>query len=199
MKRSGFTLIEVILTLGITVIIFAALSIALNTVLSTARSRTGQAAQIEQATRVIDYVVHTIREAQPSAATDYPIAAASTSSVTVYTTISGNIIAKVRFFVSGTELRQGIILPSGSPATYPAGNETITTILRGVQASATPLFNYYTGSYTGTQAAIGTLDATTIRTIRLVQMNVTFDPDTLREPGPMTISMNAQLRNLKDN
>ena len=196
MKRLGFSLIEVIVTMGITVIIFLLLSMAVNAVLTTTRYRTGQAQQIQQATQVLDYAVHTIRETQTSPTGAFPIIDATSSSLTIYTTISGTSVAQVRFFMNGPSLQQGVILPVGDPATYPTGNEVISTILSNVRSSASPLFTYFTDAYTGTQAAMNPID---VPNIRLVHLELQFDPDTHNRPSYMTIALNAELRNLKDN
>lgn len=196
MKRPGLTLVEVIVSIAITGMIFTLLFTALQSVLSTSRLRTGQARQIEQATRVLDYVIHTIREAQSSPTGAYPIVDATSSSLTIFSTISGSTIAQVRFFVAGTNLQQGIILPVGSPATYPAGNEQVTTILRNVQMGGQPLFTYFDENQTGSSAAMSPI---VLNSIRLVRMQVPFDPDVNATPGIMTIVLNAELRNLKTN
>jgi type II secretory pathway component PulJ len=181
-------------SLGITAIIFTIASTALSSMMSNTRARQGQAQALERVVKVVDYVSGLLREAQPSPTGAYPVVAASTTSITFYASRSGSQIQKIRFFLNGTKLQQGVIEPSGSPATYPAANEQITTLLENV--SSTTIFSYYTGSYTGTQAAMNPI---TTSSIRMVRLTVTFDPAANLAPGPYTIDIQSHLRNLKDN
>ena len=197
-QRRGFSLLEVMVSLGITAIIFTIATTALSSMLSNTRARQGQALALERVVKVVDYVTGLLREAQPSPTGAVPIVSATNTSIAFYASRSGSQIQKIRFFLNGTTLQQGVIEPYvnpiGTPPTYPVGNEQITTLLQNV--SSTSIFSYYTSTYTGTQAAMNPITASTIRIIRL---QITFDPAANLAPGPYTIDVQSQVRNLKDN
>ena len=193
-QRQGFSLLETMVSLGITAIIFTIATTALSSMLSNTKSRKNQAQALEQVVKVVGYVTGLLREAQPSPTGAYPIISATNTSVTFYASRSGTQVQQIRFFLTGNTLQQGVIEPVGSPATYPAANEKVVTLLTNV--SSTSIFSYYTNGYTGTQSAMNPI---TINTIRLIRLSITFDPAANLAPGPYTIDVQAQIRNLKDN
>jgi hypothetical protein len=70
--------------------------------------------------------------------------------LTFYTNLDGGVdVERVRYFMSGTNLRKGILKPTGSPLTYNVANEVVSTIQTDVANGANPLFYYYDGTYTG--------------------------------------------------
>jgi len=193
-QRHGFSLLETMVSLGITAIIFTIASTALSSMLSNTKVRKNQAQALEQVVKVVGYVSGLIREAQPSPTGAYPIISANGTSISFYASRSGNQVQQIRFFLSGTTLQQGVIEPVGSPATYPVANEKVVTLLNNVSSSS--IFSYYTNGYTGTQSPMNPI---TVSTIRLVRLSITFDPAANLAPGPYTIDVQAQVRNLKDN
>lgn len=194
MHRRGFSLVETMVSLGITAIIFVIANTALSSILSNTKIRRSQAQALEQVVKVVDYATGLLREAQPSPTGAYPIISATTTSISFYASRSGTQVQQIRFFLSGSTLQQGVIEPVGTPATYPVANEKIVTLLNNV--SSTSIFSYYASGYTGTEAAMSPI---TIPSIRLVRLGITFDPEAGLAPGPYTIDVQANIRNLKDN
>jgi prepilin-type N-terminal cleavage/methylation domain-containing protein len=105
-QRRGFSLLETMVSLGITAIIFTIASTALSSMLSNTRVRKNQAQALEQVVKVVGYVSGLIREAQPSPTGAYPIISANGTSITFYASRSGNQVQQIRFFLSGTTLQQ---------------------------------------------------------------------------------------------
>lgn len=193
--RRGYTLIEAIVSMAIIAMAFTLTTMALSQLLQNTKTRSNQATALAQVTNVIAYAVTLLREAQPSPSSAYPIVAASSTSLTFYASQSGTTIQQYRFFLNGTTLQQGVIQPtgSGSSTTY-TGSELVTTLLTNVSSSS--IFSYFGSSYTGSQAAMNPI---ALNTIRFVKMDVTFNPAANLAPGPYTVSVAAELRNLKDN
>lgn len=181
----------------VVVIFFLVLANTVASVIKDQRLRQNQIDANNRALNIVRYAMSLIRQTQPSANGAYPIVNATNTSLTFYTTMNGGpAIQRVRLFLNGTSIQQGVIQPTGNPVTYPAGNEVVTTILQNVQNGGQPLFRYYDSSYTGSQSAMNPITATNIR---VVQMNILYDTNTAQPPGATTISLSAQLRNLKDN
>lgn len=196
-RRPGFTIMEMAISLAILGIVFTALAVVLSRSMQGIWTGSGRDQAAERATQVIESIVRTIRQAQPSSTGGYPVINATNSSLTIYaSTGTPSVIQQIRFFTQGTELRRGIIEPSGSPATYPAGSETVTVLLTGIQNGTQSLFEYFDEAYTGSQNPMNPID---LNQIRFVRVTILFDTDLAKPPGVTTIRSGAQLRNLKTN
>ena len=101
----------------------------------------------------------------------------------------------MRYFLNGTSLQRGIVIPSGSPLGY-TNSETITTLLTNI-TNTTTIFNYYDTSYDGTTASL-TIPVD-VSVIRLVKITLTVDNNTNLPPPAVTFTTQVSLRNLKDN
>lgn len=195
--RRGLTLLELVIAVGISALIFVLLSQVTIDSLRIFRSSNANTVAAEQANRIVMSIVRTIRQSQPSPTGAYPIVAATATSITVFSSINApGVIQQVRFFLNGTNLQMGVIEPVGSPATYPVGNENVSTVLKNVRNGGQAVFQYYSGSYTGTQAAMNPI---VLNTIRYAQATILYDEDLANPPSMITISPAFSFRNLKDN
>jgi len=118
-----------------------------------------------------------VRSMGPSSNGSYPIESASETSFTFYTDIDGDgAFERVRYFVSGSSLRRGIIEPVGNPATYPLINETVKDVTTNVilpPVASQSLFTYYDQNYTGSQMPMSSpID---VNRIRLIKATITSD------------------------
>lgn len=148
---------------------------------------------------IVKVMVTEIREAGPSALGAYAIASTSASSITFYTDIDNDSVReKVRYFVSGTSVKRGVISPTGNPLTYLDANEKITTVVSNYVSSTTaPLFQYYPSSYSGTTSPLSI--PVDIPSVRLVKITVIIDKDPNKSPIQIITSSQVSIRNLKDN
>jgi hypothetical protein len=194
--RYGMTLFEVLISMTIAVMVFLILGLFVSNSLRYLRAADERGASADQANNVVEYVTRIIRQAQPSPTGAYPIVAASSTSLTFYSAPGApNVIQKIRLFLEGSQLKQGVINPVGT--SYPSGNEVVTVILDGVRNGATTaLFDYFDANYTGSQSPMTTV---TLADVRLVRITVIYDKDVGRPPGSTSIVFTAQFRNLKTN
>ncbi len=131
----------------------------------------------------------------------FPVLTAATNTLTFYSDIDDDgVVERVRYFLSGTKMRKGIIEPTGTPLGYVLASETVVDQVQNVVASATGIFQYYDSSYTGSASATAPLPLP-INTsfIRLVKITLSVDKDTRRPPAPVQVITEVSLRNLKDN
>jgi prepilin-type N-terminal cleavage/methylation domain-containing protein len=149
------------------------------------------------ARHVIKGLVAELRRAQPSNFGDYPVAVASSSAITFFSDINSDGTREIiRYFVSGTDLKKGVMIATGTPVVY--GSESITTIMSGLVSSSTqPLFQYYPSSYAGTSTPL--TYPISIPSIRLVKVTAIIDRDPGRSPTQVVVTSQVSLRNLKDN
>ena len=194
MKGSrGITFIETFVWIGVFTVAMLAVT---STLLSFYRANTytlEQAQAVSEARRSIERVVGTLREATFSNEGAYPVVSIAAGSITFYADIDADPVAeRVRYFVEGTELKQGIIDPTGDPPNY-AVAETISTVayfVRNISQNVTT-FRYYDAA--GVQIA-DMNDVTEVRFIRIDTV-VNVSPDKL--PNELTMRSSATFRNLR--
>jgi prepilin-type N-terminal cleavage/methylation domain-containing protein len=197
--KTGVTLVEILISVAILSMLTLIASTFQKDVFSLNFSLQGSLnAQID-ARHVVKVIVTELREVGPSAVGAYSIELASSTGVTFYSDVNNDGLKdKVRYFLSGTEIKRGVTSPSGSPLTYNSANEKLSTIVSSFVASSTrPLFQYYPSTYTGNTPPMSyPID---IQSIRFVKVTVIIDKDPNRSPSAMIVSSQVNLRNLKDN
>jgi type II secretory pathway pseudopilin PulG len=198
-KQRGFSVVEIIIAIFIlTLIGGAAISFQLNTFSLNKLSGNNLLAQ-EDMRRVLKNFSSEVRSLSQPLSGVHVIDTAGTSSLIFYTNMDSSAdIEKVRYFLSGTELKKGVIKPTGTPAvTYSASQESVRTLARNIVATSTDLFSYYDSDYDGTTAPLA--QPVNIPDIRLVKVNVMIDDDITRAPAPLYMTTQVSIRNLKDN
>ncbi len=198
-SNTGFTLVEVMVALGM----FAWISVAVGWfVIQSLRSNTIIWDQLESQNdgrAVLEQFVDDVRRAESSSIGGYPIADASTSSFTFFANIDSDIgRERVRFFLDGTDIKKGVIQPSGNPLNY-NGTEEIVTIANYVVNTIVDvdLFEFYDETYPVTTTPLIVPDnLTDIRVVR-IQVELEKDPD--KTPVPLHVETVASIRNLKSN
>lgn len=197
MKR-GFTLVEIIIAAGI----FVAISIIIGNFgrdIFFFNSDLNSSLSVQfDARQVLRKLISELRSTSPSSLGAYPIALASTSTLTFFSNIDDDSLKEqVRYFLQGSELRRGVTKPSGSPLTYNPGNEIISTVTHDVVNGVIPIFDYFSNNYAGTSSPLS-LPVDTL-SVRLVRVTLILDKDPNRPPTPITVTTQVMLRNLKDN
>lgn len=197
--KKGFTLTELIVGLAIFSLITIAMSTYQRDVFyfnSTIQS--GLRVQLD-ARHVVKTMVSELRKTTTSATGSFSVESAATTSLVFYSDInSDGKIDRVRYFLSGSVLKKGVVVPTGTPYTYNLGSEVVTNLVSNIVSSSTlPIFQYYPSSYDGTTQPL--TYPINISTIRLVRVNVIIDTDPNRSPTPMIVTSTVSLRNLKDN
>lgn len=131
----------------------------------------------------------------------FPILEAGTNTLTFYSDIDDDgVVERVRYFLSGSKMRKGVIDPEGAPLSYVTSNESVTDQIQGVVNSATSIFQYFDSSYNGTASSTAPLSQPVNNSaIRLIKLTIEVDRDVRRPPGPVQVVTQAMLRNLKDN
>lgn len=141
-----------------------------------------------------------IRAMGPSGNGSYPIESASSESLTFYSDVDGdNVFERVRYFVSGSTLKRGIIEPTGNPAVYNLASEVSTDVVKNIilpPSASQPLFIYYDQNYTGSQAPLPLpID---VNKIRLIKATITADKTPQDQIGRTDYSSIMLIRNLRN-
>jgi prepilin-type N-terminal cleavage/methylation domain-containing protein len=198
--KKAFTLMEVIIVVAIAGIISAAVGAFGGNVFSYNRTLSDSLVASFEGGEVVQDIVSEVRSAGPSVTGSFPIVEASTTALTFYADIDGDLNREqIRYFRDGTTLKKTITPPRLNPNGYIVGSSTTSVVVQNILATSTPLFRYYDDSYTGTSTAVALTQPVDPRLIRLVQILIPIERDPTRAPGPIIIESRVSIRNLKDN
>ena len=189
------TLIEVLVTISIVSVVALALTQLIQSFYKDNSYLIEETAALASSRHGVDGTVSALREATYGDDGSYPLSAAGTSTLTIYSDIdSDSGVEKVQYALVGTTLYEYVTNSTGSPPTYPAGAESKTTIATNVRnTSSTPIFTYYDSA--GNQLSTTSPTITAISSIK-VQVLVDLNPD--RAPNVFTLSETGTLRNLAE-
>lgn len=196
-QRRGFTIPEVLVSSLIVVLVGVAFwAMFRNTFVLSRRLQATLTIQQELQLLMRRFNAE-VRAAAPSETGAYAIASASTTQLTFYTDSDNDgIVERIRYFVSGNQLRKGTLHPTGSPLAY-TGSESVRTLVRNVVATTTPVFSYYNSTYAGTTTAL--TQPVTLSAVRSIKMFLMVDDDTTQAPPAVESTTQATVRTLKDN
>jgi type II secretory pathway component PulJ len=189
---TGFSLVEVMVVIALTVVVGGALSSAIDFFYRSNSYLLQETQAIQNARRGIAYSLADVRQASYGADGSYPVANAATSTMTFYSdTNDDGKVDKVRYYLSGVTLYRGTIAPSGSPAAYTGAEQTYVIADSVRMATSSPIFIYYDHA----SAPLATpADPSKVAS---VYVRLTIDVDPNRTPNPLTLTGGATLRNLR--
>ncbi len=198
--RKGFTLFEIIISIGITAVIVLAIGKFSNSISNIGVVINSSLQSNQDLSLAFRAVVTDIRSMGPGSNGAYPIEAATSSSFTFYSDIDQDgIFERVRYYVSTSTFERGVVEPTGNPLAYATSSEVRTIIAPAIIVStSTPLFTYFNDTYTG--GTSGTLTGTIdVSAIRVVTVRLTADISTSTAPKPVTFTNTITIRNLRSN
>ncbi|MSR87661.1 MAG: prepilin-type N-terminal cleavage/methylation domain-containing protein [Candidatus Zambryskibacteria bacterium] len=202
MKRnSGFTLIEFLVAIVIATVIGMLVAFFARNVINLNFSSSSSMTSMLEGRKILSVMVNELRGAAPSALGSYAIESASTSTIVFFTDVNSDGVSdRIRYFIDypTKSVKRGVVLATGEPPAYNLGDESLNTLVTDVSnATSTPLFDYYDGSYVGTSTPLSL--PILLLDIRLIKITVRIEKDSNQAPIPTTVSSQASLRNLKDN
>lgn len=150
--------------------------------------------------RALQDFTNELRTAAASSIGAYAIESSATSSFVFYANIDADSWReRVRYFLSNGVLRKGVTKPSGSPLSYPSGNEVVVDLVRDVANTSTPLFTYYGQNYNGTTATSALPYPVNVTDIRVVGVSLYVEENPRLAPAPLLMETKVSARNLKSN
>ena len=194
-RNKGFTLVEVLISMAIFVGIAFIIGTFMKTVFDYQLLFTQQLTAEQQIENLFATIIPEARSMVPSALGGSAIEQAATSSLTFYSDIDADGIAdRVRYFLSGTTLKKGIIKPTGNPLVYSGASEVVNDIAQNVVVGA-PIFSYYDANFTGSEPAM--TYPLNLSNIRLIRVSIVLkDPN---KTTPLSGSSDIVPRNLRTN
>ena len=196
-NKSGFTLIEFIVTIAITGIFSLGL-IGLQRIMNNAALTSfGSYLDVDEANRGISIMVREIRNIRPADNAAYPLERAQDQEMIFYSDVDyDGDTDRVRYTLSGTSFVKGIINPVGYPATYPQANEKVKTIAEKVRNDTDPIFYYYNGDWPDDTINNPLPSPTRLSETKLMKVYLKISED---NSNPYILESYVQIRTLKDN
>jgi prepilin-type N-terminal cleavage/methylation domain-containing protein len=193
----GFTLIEILVVIGITTI----LSLGAITMLRDTTFFQGVFQQglnsVDEGRKILRPLVGEVRSATPAHNGAYALETTDAETLIFYSDIDNDdLIERVRYFIDEGTLKKGVIDPTGSPLGY-TGDEQISWVIQDVANGAAPLFEYFDTDYDGTTDSL--TQPVTTGDVRLIQITIVIDHDPARPPAAVELTTQMTIRNLKDN
>lgn len=197
-NQDGFTLLEILITMVIFSLIMGIVVLFARDLFYYDNIFSGGLTSYDETRKILQPISSEIRSASPSSLGAYPIETTGNTTFTFFSDINNDgLKEKIRYFLSGTIMMKGVIIPSGNPLQYLSGTESLSEIIHNVRNGSTPIFNYYNSTYNGETPPLS--QPVSVLSVRLVKITLILDANPNRPPAPMTVTTEVSIRNLKDN
>jgi len=193
----GLTVIELVVVLGLSLILLTALLRFLVAGYPISAVTLLQANSNETARVHLSRIANEMRQVRYSDTGGYPLVEMLPQKIVFYANVDDDAATeRVRYELNGTDLIRGVLEPSGDPLTYDDANETQRVVARSIRNGSDDIFIYHNGDYPEDTTALDPADVTDVK---YIQFYLLIDADPDRDPSPVEIVSQVQLRNLKTN
>ena len=202
MNKKGFTLIEILVAMGIFALVIGAVSGILIYSLRYNSVLWEQLKTQNDGRRVLREVVDDVRRAEQSSIGSFAIVTTDEYELSFYANIDDDSLReKVRFWIDDgdTTLKKGVIKPTGNPLEYLSGDESVVEIAHDVvnRNKSVPVFSYFSEESDPTSDPLTQPVALTDVNIIRVQLELEEDPN--ETPIPLHVESTVHIRSLKTN
>ncbi len=199
LNNKGFSLIEMLVVMGIFIMFSGTIAEML------IWGNHGKDVVFEQLSKQNDgriasqNFLNDLRRSSYSSVGAYPVELANADQIIFYSNVdTDSWKERVRYFVSGTTLKRGIIKPTGTPLAYNSVNEVVSEVSHDLN-NTTTLFYYYDQSYDGISSTSSMNFPIDISKIRMIGIKLWLDLRPNVSPAPLYIEGKTEIRNLKSN
>lgn len=198
----GMTLVEMLIAMFIFILIMFSSAFLLSQIYKRYGFAMEQGMSVSQVQRATKVMIEEIRRARQAESGAYPIVSAGDFDVVYYADADGDgQTERIHYWLENNSIKKGTTEASGTPPSYPLGDQSVTTIANYVQNTILePLFRYYNSDY-----PVDTVNnplatpVSQINQIRMVKIDIYFNIDPLQAPDNIRLESFVEMRNLKDN
>ena len=195
----GFTLVEVVVAIGIFSVIIVAVGLFEVNIFSYQRNVSGSFTAVQDSQVILKTLARDIRMASQGSDGSYALQTVATSTLSFFADINNDgLKERIRYSLINSKLYRTTLVPTGSPLTYSGTESTSTVLTDVVNATSTPVFSYFSGVYIGTTTS-PLPDPISPNVVRLVQINLVIGANGDQKPDGRKYTADVTLRNLKDN
>ena len=187
-NKKAMTLVDVIVSIGIFTLGVAGFSMLFVKSWKVNSFIVEEGNSIKIASQALNGVIKEIRKTRQADNGEYMIKSAEDFDLVVYTNDDSDPqTERVHYYLENEKLKKGVSDPTGSPAVYPANDETVSVIADYVtNTPEQPIFYYYNKNYPGdtinnplsTPANIG--DIKLIKVLLWINIKPETAPDNVR-------------------
>lgn len=196
-KYRGFSLVEMIVAIGIMSLVMAGVSLYFVRIWPLQKFAIDSSQAQLKASQSVTALVGMLRNMRQSDSGEYALKNAGNEEVAFFADRDGDgVVERVRIFRDGTDLKMGIIEPSGNPMVYLVAQETVQTFVTDVRNGSgtysSTLFHYFDG---GNQELTGNFS---ISSVRMVSVDIYIDINPSSSPEAAHFESFASIRNLSE-
>jgi prepilin-type N-terminal cleavage/methylation domain-containing protein len=199
MKNKGFTIIELMVVIAVASILMILVSNVLVSVLFGSNQQFLAMTNVDQAVSVSTKFTNDLRNATNGVDGSSPLYIADANQIIFYSNSGGAINSnRIRYYLSGTTLYRGVIVPTGSPLTYNLASEVVRSVQTDVVNGVNPIFTYFDGDYSGLESPLA--QPVNINNTKYIKMNlVILKKAQENSTDTFSVSAGGVIRNLKTN
>lgn len=197
-RQAGMTLVELVMIIGISVLLLAAITASIVNLYQINGYNIAQSYEIDNARRGLQDWLSDVREMSYGDNGTFPIALMEDQQIGFYSDVDNEpSVEYVEYELTGTNLFKRTYKGTGSPIVYnfvtPVKTELLSEYVQNLnQTLAT--FQYY-----DTDGALLDPALSPLTDVRYIEVKVIVNIDPIRSPGEFLLKSGVSPRNLKDN
>jgi prepilin-type N-terminal cleavage/methylation domain-containing protein len=201
-SQRGLTLVEMLIAMFIFSMILIGTLLLIKYIYKNYGYAMEQGLSLNEVQKGIKVLTDDIRGTRSADSGAYAVVGADKFDFVFYNDVDNDkITERVHYYLQDASIKRGIAEPSGTPPSYPGGDQTTTTLVTHVVNTADqPLFYFYDMNYPADQTnnpiAIPVSD---VSKIRLVKIDMFYNLNPFRAPDNIRLESFVEMRNLKDN
>lgn len=195
----GFTIIELMVVIAVSGILMLVIANMLVVVFSGSNQQFLAMTNVDQSVLVATKFTNDLRNATNGADGSFPLYLADNNQIIFYSNSGGATNPnRIRYYLSGTTLYRGVVVPTGSPLAYNLSSEKITAVQTDVVNNPSVIFTYFAGDYSGSGNALS--QPVNINNVKYIKMSLTILKQTQQgSASTFSVTAGGVIRNLKTN
>lgn len=200
LTQTGFTLIEILIVCVLMIVLAGGILTVQYLISQTQTNVFNQLIGVDEANRNISALVRELRNTRTGENGAYPLESALDQEIIFYSDIDkDNLVEKIRYFLSGSQLNKSVTEPQGTPGIYLPANTKTKVVAENVRNGAAPIFFYYNGSWPADTINNPLDTPSRLSETKLMRVYLEINQDATEPNKNFILESNVQIRNLKDN